>query len=261
MITKHIGHHGKNIPYHMNWNFRQKALRSTTSNGVVFNFYLLATPLKDWMQQKGQLHFSTSKDSKLAGITNPYSHAGSILAISFAQVVNDCYEFTIAQEPMTENDAEVKRLRLYTESVLYAARINECFIKQLLFCTDFRDSYYQKAALSALLSRDCTGCRDSKRQPHRLSLLGSLAHRYHLCNEYEQCLSEHMKIVNRRRNIEAGHSAVGDFEPKTVSEVRSQLKLEALKIGEELLHMLTHIADIEQRMLEELQILHTEGKI
>ena len=57
-----------------------------------------------------------------------------------------------------------------------------------------------------------------------------------------------MKIVNRRRNIEAGHSAVGDFEPKTVSEVRSQLKLELVKIGDELQHMLTHIADIEQRM-------------
>jgi hypothetical protein len=70
-----------------------------------------------------------------------------------------------------------------------------------------------------------------------------------------------MNIVNRRRNIEAAHSAVADFEPKTVSEVRSQLKLEVLKIGEELLHMLIHIAEIEERMIDELQAVHMHGKI
>jgi hypothetical protein len=36
---------------------------------------------------------------------------------------------------------------------------------------------------------------------------------------------------------------------------------EALGIGEELLHMLEHIAAIEQNMMEELYILHREGKI
>jgi hypothetical protein len=151
MSTKHIGHHDKSIAYHMNWNFRQEALRSTTRNGVVFNFYSLATALKNWLQQKGQLHFSTSKDSKLAGITNPYSHAGSILAISFAQVINDSYAFSLAQEPMSEDDAEIKRLRLYTETVLYAARINECFIKQLLFCTRLQGELLRKGRVRCLV--------------------------------------------------------------------------------------------------------------
>src|SRR5215213_4067382 len=111
MSTKHIGHHGKDIAYHMNWNFRRQALRSTSSNRIAFNFYSLATALKNWLQQKGQLHFSTLKDSKLEDFTNPYAHAGSILAISFAQVINDSYAFSMAQEPMSENDAEIKRLR------------------------------------------------------------------------------------------------------------------------------------------------------
>jgi hypothetical protein len=149
--TKHVGHQGKNIAYHMNWNFRTQALRPTTNNRMAFNFHTLATDLKNWMRRKGKLRFSTFKQSKLPGnFTNPYTHAGSVLAISFAQVIQDSAAFSESREPMDQADAEIKRLRLYTEHVLYSARISECLIKQLLFCTDFRESDYEKAALSAL---------------------------------------------------------------------------------------------------------------
>ena len=176
-------------------------------------------------------------------------------------MIIDSVAFADSQDQMDKTAAEIKRMRLYTEHVLYSARIVECFIKQLLFCTNFREGDYEKAALGALLSKDCTACRDSHRQRHRLSLLGSLAHRYHLCNEYEQCLSEHLKTVNRRRNVGAGHSVVSDFEPGPPDEARRKLIKDGLTLGEELLHMLHHIADIEQKMTDELQVMHREGKL
>jgi hypothetical protein len=47
----------------------------------------------------------------------------------------------------------------------------------------------------------------------RLSYLGSLAHPYQMCIQYETCLEKHMAIVNRQRNVEAAHSSVMEFNP------------------------------------------------
>jgi hypothetical protein len=97
------------------------------------------------------------------------------------------------------------------------------------------------------------GCRSSKEDRHKVSLLGSLAHRYSLCNSYEQCLNEHMKIVNRRRDVEAAHSGVTEFVDRAVPVARRQLGDDTSDLGDNFVHMLGHISDIEQRMFLEFR--------
>lgn len=250
---KHIPHKNKNIAYHMDWGFRREAAVWINDRPVVPNFYPLATELRNWMLRKGNLHFFSSENKLLLhAYTNPHTYDGSILAITYAQITEDSAAFAGGTEPLDSTRAEIKRIRLYTENVLYTARLCKAFIKQLLFCTTFPEGDYRGYALGSLLSKDCSGCRSSKEKRHKISLLGSLAHRYHLCHPYEQCLSKHMKIVNRRRDIEAAHSGVPKFSSKATSTGRKQLRKELTKIGEDFIHMLQHISDIEDKMLAEL---------
>jgi hypothetical protein len=249
---QHKGHGPGDIAYHVEWALRPEAALWENGKPVRTNFYPLASDLRSWLLRQGKLRFSTTQDSKSPGyFTNPYTHAGALLSITFAQVVNDSVVFFEAEDSMDSVDAELKRIRLYSEHVLYSARICECFIKQLLFCTTFRESDYQRAALGALLSKECSGCRESNRKRHRVSYLGSLAHRYNLCHIYEGCLADHMAIVNRRRNVETAHSGVMEFNPTNADEARRKLRDEGTEAGEDLIHMLQHIADMEEKMLLE----------
>jgi len=161
--------------------------------------------------------------------------------------------FSEGTDLIDSTEAEIKRIRLYTEHVLYSARLCEAFIKQMLFCTAFPESHYRGSALGSLLSRDCVECaHSSNTNGHRLSLLGSLAHRYGLCRYYEGCLVDHMTIVNRRRDVEAAHSGITEFNPSTPAEARKELKEQTNKVLTELAHMLEHLGHIEQRMVAEL---------
>ncbi len=251
---KHIPHKDRNIAYHMDWGFRQEAAVWVGDRPVVPNFHPLATDLRSWMLQQGNLTFFAPSDKKIpVAYTNPYTYDGSTLAITFAQIINDSAAFVEGTESIDSTQVEIKRIRLYTEQVLYTARLCEAFIKQLLFCTTFPEGDYRGSALGSLLSKDCNGCRNSKDERHKISLLGSLAHRYNICNSYEQCLNEHMKIVNRRRDVEAAHSGVTKFSDQTVSASRKQLGKDISKIGDDFVHMLQHISDIEERMLTELK--------
>jgi hypothetical protein len=257
---KHIPHKGKNIAYHIEWGFRREAAVWIDKRPVGPNFYPLGTELRNWMLRQGNLRYFSAKDKLLPhAFTNPYTYDGSVLAITYAQVINDSADFVKATEPLDPLEAEIRRIRLYTENVLYTARLSEAFIKQLLFCTTFDEGDYRGSALGSLLSRDCSGCRSSKDKRHKISLLGSLAHRYHLCHAYEGCLNEHMKIANRRRDIEAAHSGIAKFTPKAISAVRKQLGKDLSKIGDDFVHMLQHIGDIESRMLAELNPMIAAG--
>ena len=69
-----------------------------------------------------------------------------------------------------------------------------------------------------------------------------------------------MRIVNRRRNVEAAHSGVMEFNPTTAKESRQRFEADRTAGGQELLHMLQHIAEIEQRMLAESHLLITEAE-
>jgi len=217
------------------------------------NFHPLATELRNWLLRKGQLRVFSSKDKSLAhSYTNPYAYDASVLAIAYASVVNDSADFVASSEAFEFLDAEIKRIRLYTENVLYTARLCEALIKQLLYCTSFPEKYYRGVALRSLLSKDCTGCRNSDEKPHDISLLGSLAHRYRLCHDFEYCLNEHLKVVNRRRDLEAAHSGISKFTRRSTLAIRNDFGKEFIKNGKIFVHMLEHISEIEDEMLDEL---------
>jgi hypothetical protein len=251
---KHISHKGKNTAYHMDWGFRKEAAIWIDDKPVLPNFYPLATDLQNWMLQQGELKFFPPSDKKLSpAYSNPSTYDGSILAITFAQIINDSALFFNGTEEIDTVQAEIRRIRLYTEQVLYIARLCEAFIKQLLYCTTFPEGEYRGSTLGSLLSKDCNGCKGSKEERHKLSLLGSLAHRYGFCQGYEQCLGEHMKIVNRRRDVEAAHSGVTEFIEREVSAIRKELGDDISKLGDNFVHLLGHISDVEQRMLTEFR--------
>lgn len=255
---KHIPH--KNIAYHMDWEFRREAVVWAGDKPVVPNLHPLATELRDWMLRKGNLTFFAPSDKKLSyAYTNPYTYDGSILAITFAQIVNDSAAFVEETESIDFTEVEIKRIRLYTEQVLYTARLCEAFIKQLLFCTTFPEGDYRRSALGSLLSKKLNDCRNSKDEQYKISLLGSLAHRYSLCNSYEQCLNKYMTIVERRRNVEAAHSGVTTFTAQVAPDARKQLGKDISKIGDDFVHMLQHISDIEKRMIAELKPMIAQG--
>ncbi len=256
--VQHVNH-GTKTAYHMEFGFRPEAAVWKGRRAIRPNFYPLATDLRNWMLQKGRLTFSTKNSDSPQPYTNPYTNDGSILSISYAQVINHSVSFSESTETIDATEAEITRIRLYTEHVLYSARICEAFIKQLLFCTGFPESYYRGAALGSLLSQNCNACRKPHNKPHRISLLGSLAHRYRLCLFYEGCLSENVRIANRRRDLEAAHSGITEFNPTTASKARDQLRIDTNKILTDLVHMLEHLGDIEEKMLLELHMMITDA--
>lgn len=251
---KHISHKDKNIAYHMEWGFRREAAIWMDERPIGSNFHPLATELRNWMLRKGNVRFFSSEDKVLPyAFSNPYTYDGSILSVTYAQVINDSAAFAKDTRAADPDQVEIQRIRLYSENVLYAARLCEAFIKQLLFCTTFSEGDYRNSALGSLLSKDCNGCRSSKDKKHKISLLGSLAHRYHLCGPYEHCLNDHMKIANRRRNLEAAHSGVTKFTVQPAAKARNDLEEQLTSLGNDFIHMLLHISDIEAKMTAELK--------
>jgi hypothetical protein len=218
------------------------------------NFHPLATELRGWLLREGHFSvFAEEHKGSLSSLSNPYSYHASVIAAILAHSVNASHQFATGTEPMDSIDADVDRIRIYNEQVLYTARFCEATIKQLLYCTQIPESYYKTAALGALLSSECKVCKGAGKPRHKISMLGSLAHRYQLCMAFEQCLFEHLKIVNRRRNIEAAHSETQGLRMRPAAESRAQLAKDSIEVGNELVHMLQHIGDLETRMMAELK--------
>lgn len=206
------------------------------------------------MAQQGTLRYGTSYE-KVDGFANPHTQPATQLNVIYASVLNEAHSFANDMSPMDPLEAEIKRIRLNTELTLYSARICECLIKQLVFLTTLALDDYETASLGELLSRPCKACGDGGK-PHRVSLLGSLAHRYNLCHEYEECLAVKTRMVNRRRNFEAAHSGVTKFYPKDAQKVRNKFKGEVQRSGNDFIHMLNHIASIEELITKDLQRDH-----
>jgi hypothetical protein len=246
----HERHKGRNTPYHLEWELRKEAMIWVTGSPTAYNFFPFATELRNWMlQQPASLCVFVEGQDKY---TNKYTYDASVLICIFQLIINESAEFVRGSGPNNPYESEIRRIRLYSENVLYTARICEVLIKQLLFCTDFLENQYKGAAIGALLSRDCTGCQSVREKRHKLSLLGSLAHHYGLCDAYEHCLNKHISIVNKRRDLEAAHTGVCAFTLKTPQEARSQYDKEMSDIGDELVHMLKHISQIETQMMCQL---------
>lgn len=246
-------HPDPSIAYHFDWDFRREAAIWLGDRAICINFLPLATEFRRWLLREGQFSvLAEEHKGSLASLTNPYSYHASALAAILARCIKASHDFATGTEPMENMEADIERIRIYNEQVLYTARLCEAMIKQLLYCTQIPNAYYKKAALGALLSSECQMCKKSDK-PHKISMLGSLAHRYGLCIAFDQCLLEHLKIVNRRRNVEAAHSDTQGVRLRPSAESRAQLARDSIDVGNELVHMLQHVSDLEIRMMEELR--------
>lgn len=250
----HVSHADPNIAYHFDWGFRREALLWDDKYPIGVNFHPVATEFHQWLLQKGQFSvFAEDHKNTVYSLTNPYTYHATVIAAILARTINASHEFATGTELLDDMEADIERIRVYNEQVLYTARLCEATIKQLLYCTQIPKSYYKDASLGALLSIECRACKSSGKPRHKISLLGSLAHRYHLCLPFEHCLFEHLKIVHRRRNVEAAHSETQTVRIRSASASRAQLMQDSLDAGNELVHMLQHISELETRMMNELK--------
>ena len=250
--STHGRKHGKHTAYHKNWTFRREGAVWSGDVPVAPNFLPLATELSKWMRNQGPLRVLMRPPAAFPiKYTNPYLFDASALSIVYSSVINDCAAVVDSTTELEPIDAEVQRIRLSTEHLLYAVRACEALTKQLLYCTAIPEAYYRRASMAALLATDCVECRGDKERRHRISLLGSLAHRYHLCHMYEQCLGVHMRLTAKRRDSEAAHSGISEMQFDGAEASRSRLKVDVGRVGDDFLHMLVHLAQIEAEMLDE----------
>ena len=215
----------------------------------------IATDMRAWMLQRGHLALMPPQEApEKNGFTNPYTRSGVTLSLLLSRAINYSHTYAHGAEPRhDEVESEIERLRLYNEVLLYSARLCEVTIKQLLYCTQIPESRYRRMALGQLLESPCPTCkRANGQEPHLVSLVGTLAHPYHLCLEFEHCAMDHMDLVNKLRNSQAAHSGIQEFNVRTPEASRSQLLEESSDILNGFLHMLSHIEDLEQKILQDL---------
>lgn len=240
---------------HHSWSYRQHAFRWSGEKIAGVNLLPLAGEMRAWMQQRGQLSLMPAPTPRSrGGFTNPYTTSGVTLQLLMGGIIRAAHEYTTTNTPNhNELDAEVERVRLYNEVLMYSARLCEAAIKQLLYCTQIPESRYGRMALGALLESPCPDCkRQSGKTPHMVSFVGTLAHPFHLCLEFEQCAMDHMFLVNRLRNSEAAHSGVQPFNIRSVEASKLQLMQDSQEVLEGFVHILSHVEDLERRMLADL---------
>ncbi len=211
--------------------------------------------MRAWMLRRGQLSLMPDPEPFTnGGFTNPYTASGVTLQLLMGRIINASHDYVTTQAPdLNEVDAEVERVRLYNEVLIYSARFCEAAIKQLLYCTQIPESQYSRMALGALLESPCQTCkRQSGRKPHLVSWIGTLAHPFHLCLQFEHCAMDHMDLVNRLRNTEAAHAGVQHLNIRSVKASKSQLMQDSQNALNGFLHMLSHLEDLERMMLNDL---------
>ncbi|MEI6430323.1 MAG: hypothetical protein WCO45_18360 [Pseudanabaena sp. ELA607] len=241
---------------HQPWSFRPQAFRWSGKMISGLNILPVATNMRAWMLGRGHLSLMPIQESpNRDGFTNPYTRSGITLSLLMSSVINCSHDYAHGSEPQhDEVDSEIERIRLYNEILLYSARLCEVVVKQLLYCTQIPESMYRRMALGQLLESPCPSCkRANGKEPHFVSLVGTLAHPYHLCLEFEQCGMNHMDLVNKLRNSQAAHSGVQELNIRTSYISRSQLLEESTDILNGFLHMLSHFESLEQNMLQDLE--------
>jgi hypothetical protein len=240
---------------HHSWSFRQQAFRWNGERIAGMNLLPLASEMRAWMQQRGQLSLMPAPEPPASGgFTNPYTASGVTLQLLMSRIINASHEYATTHTPNhNEVDAELERIRLYNEILMYSARLCEVAIKQLLYCTQIPEPRYERMALGALLESPCPTCKRQRgKEPHLVSLVGTLAHPFHLCLEFEHCAMDHMDLVNRLRNSEAAHAGVQGLNIRSVEASKSQLMRDSHEALNGFVHMLSHLEDLERRMLIDL---------
>jgi hypothetical protein len=253
----HLPHKDRNLAYHMEWGFRKEsAIHLPNDVPVEPNIRPIGGMLRKWMMREDQLNFLFHSDKrKTLAPTNPYTYNAFALVLAYSNIINESANFVASQPSEDKLDDEIKHFRLYTEYVLYPSRILEALIKQLLYLTTFRPEDYKTIALGELLSSECSGCKASEDTRHKISFVGSIAHRYGFCGPYEQCLHSQMEIVRKRRNLEAAHSGVVKMVGRNGQRTRQIFSGQIERIGNEFIHMLKHIEDMENNVIAELRDL------
>lgn len=240
---------------HHSWSYRPHAFRWAGEQIAGVNLLPLAGEIRAWMLRSGQLSLQpTPSPPTSGGFTNPYTASGVTLQLLMGRIINASHEYATSGTPdHNEVDAEVERIRLYNEVLIYSARFCEVSIKQLLYCTQIPESRYRHMALGALLESPCPNCkRQNGKEPHLVSLVGTLAHPFHLCLEFEHCAMDHMNLVNRLRNSEAAHAGVQRLDIRSVGASRLQLMEDSQEVLNGFVHMLSHVEELERRMLVDL---------
>jgi len=250
---RHSDSHGiYRADLHLPWAFRKEAYVWAENKPVLINFYPAAFEMSEWMSKRGFLSIFSEEQRKLPeSISNPYSYHLSTISIILGEIINQLHDFGTSTEEADPKETEIGRIRLHNEMVLYFARFYEACIKQLLFVTSFSTRRYKNAALGALLAFDCKACRKSG-TPHGVSLLGSLAHKYRICHEIDACSIPTIQRFNQQRNVQAAHASADIINTRTSTASRTQLKNDSYEQGTSFLHSLTHIAQIELAMQDDL---------
>ncbi len=252
-INKCMKPRGAHGATHQEWAYRREAVVWIDDMPIKPNLVPLAKEMTLWLQQKIKtLPLHTKLEQGVPGeASNPYTYSLGALSLSIATIINDAMEFSSSTEPMNPVAVEIQRIRFESELIIYAARFCEAAIKQMLYCTQIPEKLYVSVSMGKLLAQECEGCKKNRRERHDISLLGSLAHRFFLCNMLDGCVIDHLQIVARRRNLEAAHSESQAIHPRTTTESKSHLALSIKEIGDELGHMADHIGTIEEKMIEE----------
>ena len=251
-MTHVASHHDTQIDYHIKWGFRSDAVVWTDGRATRPNFYPVASELSNWMVRRGNLSIYTDEHrAELGALTNPYTYHASTITTIIGQIINSAQDFCESVDELEPRYIEIERIRLYNEYALYFARFYEVAIKQLLFLTTFSTRRYRNVALGGLLSVDCYACRKSG-TTHRISLLGSLAHSYRICFEFDDCGIATIKAINKLRNEESAHASTQRIYARPAAETRHQLKEDTYNLGSTFLHSLTHLAKLEHAIESDL---------
>lgn len=239
---------------HPGWAFRRESAIWAGDEPWTPNMTAVASEMSEWLS--GTLPFmsvsSEAERNTLGSYTNPYTYHASSLGAAFAAALDDAHAFVTSEEDLDPMHAEVTRIRLHSELVLYAARFCEAAIKQMLHCTQIPRRLYKRAAMGQLLAIGCDACRKAGAGQHDISLLGALAHRYFLCHILDGCVFEHLQLVGHRRNVEAAHSEALALNPRSASASRRDMLEVMDEVGHLFKHMVEHIAQIERPMLDEI---------
>ncbi|MEA9753412.1 hypothetical protein VDG03_20870 [Xanthomonas campestris pv. raphani] len=249
-------HHSAHEASHQAWDYAQGAMIWCSGTPIAVNIAPCATHMSEWLRRvRNDLWQPGGYSSpELECQRNPYSDSLVTLTASIGLVIDDSVKFIESNEPIHPTEAEIRRVRLECELVLYAARFCEAVIKQMLHCTAFPPKLYQSAALGQLLSQDCRTCRKANHPTHSFSLLGSLAHHFFLCQEIDACALDHLILANKRRNLEAAHSNAQVLRLCEPTKSRNALGTTLDEVLGAFSHLLEHVSKIEIALIKEVEI-------
>lgn len=210
---------------HPGWAFRRESAIWVGDEHWSPNMTATSSEMSEWLSRTRPFMTvsSEAEKNKLVSYTNSYTYHASSLGAAFGAVVNDAHAFATSEEDLDPMEAEVTRIRLHSELALYAARFCEAAIKQMLYCTQIPRRLYKRAAIGQLLVIGCDACRKAVAEPHNISLLGALAHRYFLCHILDACVFEYLQLVEHRRNVEAAHSEALALNPRAAIASRQDM--------------------------------------